>query len=341
MSDELIQLIGLVFLFFGFLLIEFVYFKIADRFSIIDKPNERSSHRTITIRGGGIIFPIAWLSYSLWNGLVFPWFTSGLLLISAISFLDDVKPQTVKVRFSIHMVSLILLFLEIQNWMPEFNLIWLIPGFIIITGIINAVNFMDGINGITGLYGLAFFIPFIPFWNPNSTVADLDLTNPISYVLAALLVFGIFNFRRKAKCFAGDVGSVSLAYLMVFFLIQKMSGFPGQEKLETLDWKYILFFAVYGVDSIMTILHRIKLKENIFKAHRKHLYQYLSNEMKWPHMVVALIYALVQLAINYWVSFYTISLLEGIILLGSLALLYVFIKWRILMSLSHIVDIKN
>ena len=105
-------------------------------------------------------------------------------------------------------------------------------------------------------------------------------------MMVAVLVFGVFNFRRKAKCFAGDVGAVSIAFVILFLL--------GRLILKTGDWSYIVFLAVYGVDSVLTIIHRLMLHENIGLPHRKHLYQIMANELKIPHMVVSLVYMLVQ-----------------------------------------------
>ena len=50
-------------------LAELFYFHIADKYNIIDKPNERSSHTRITLRGGGIIFYLGALAYFLTNQL--------------------------------------------------------------------------------------------------------------------------------------------------------------------------------------------------------------------------------------------------------------------------------
>jgi len=260
---------------------ELVYFRIADHFNIIDKPNERSSHSRITLRGGGIIFYIGVLVYFALNGFQYPWFFGGLTLISLISFADDIKPQSPKLRLIIHFFSMTLMFYQ---W-DLFSFPWYFAIFALIfcTGVINAYNFMDGINGITGVYStvVASGLLYIDVYQ----ISFIDLKF-IFILLLALLVFNIFNFRPKAICFAGDVGAISIAFILVFML--------GLLILKTGDLSYLVLLSVYGVDSILTILHRLILKENIFEPHRKHAYQIMANEMRIPQVLVSLFYALLQ-----------------------------------------------
>jgi UDP-N-acetylmuramyl pentapeptide phosphotransferase/UDP-N-acetylglucosamine-1-phosphate transferase len=276
------------------IVLEFVYFRVADRFNIIDKPNERSSHKGIVIRGGGIIFLFgAWL-YSAFYGFYFPWFLVGLTLVAAISFIDDMYSLPGSIRLIVQFVSIFLMLyqfsiLNCQSW-------WmLLVVWIVCVGIINAFNFMDGINGITGGYSLAVIVPLIyintrePFIDPNF----LFVTG------LGLLVFCFFNFREKAKCFAGDVGSVSIAFIVVFAL--------GKLILRTTDFTYILFLALYGVDSVLTICHRILLRERFGQAHRKHAFQLLTNELHFPHVMVSSLYMTLQLAISFGLIFLPVN----------------------------------
>ncbi|MGB4774736.1 MAG: glycosyltransferase family 4 protein [Daejeonella sp.] len=274
------------YIFFVFLLFitELFYFKLAEHFNIIDHPNDRSSHTTLTLRGGGIIFPIAILLYSAYFGFQYPYFICGLFLISFISFWDDLHTISNKIRLFLHLVSVSLLFVElgILNY-P----VWIIClSYILIIGTINAYNFMDGINGITGLYSLTAFITLY-FLNNSLHFISNDL---VIIIILALLVFLFFNFRTKAKCFAGDVGSVSISFILLFAI--------GLLMIRTGQLLYILFLAVYGVDTVLTILKRLLNKENIFEAHRSHAYQILSNERKKPQLMVSFAYAFLQLLIN-------------------------------------------
>lgn len=258
-----------------------IYFRIADHFNIIDKPNERSSHSRITLRGGGIVFYFGVLLWFLWSGFANPWFFAGLSLIALISFADDVKPQPSKLRLILHFLAMLLMFYQ---W-DLFHMPWYytLIALIVSTGIINAYNFMDGINGITGGYSL---VVVGALWYINTFQTTFTDNQLLYTLLLSLLVFNFFNFRKRAKCFAGDVGAVSIAFIIVFLL--------GLLMLKTGDLSYILLLAVYGVDSVLTIVHRIILRENIFEAHRKHAYQIMANELKIPHVIVSSIYMILQ-----------------------------------------------
>ena len=80
------------------LIAELVYFRIADRFNIIDKPNERSSHTSVVLRGGGIIFLIGMWVWSAFYGFQYPWFLAGLTLVAGVSFVDDIRSLPDSVR---------------------------------------------------------------------------------------------------------------------------------------------------------------------------------------------------------------------------------------------------
>jgi UDP-N-acetylmuramyl pentapeptide phosphotransferase/UDP-N-acetylglucosamine-1-phosphate transferase len=287
------------------------YFRLAVQFKIIDRPNQRSSHSRITIRGGGIIFPIALLFQALFSRFEFPLFTSGLLLISTVSFYDDMRPLSNKIRLIIHLIAVSLLFMQTDLLTYPVWIVILV--YILVIGTINAYNFMDGINGITGSYS---FITILSLYFINETHLVFVLNEWLIIVAISLLVFNFFNFRKKAKCFAGDVGSVSMAFIIIFFLLQLI--------LKTGDLKYIGFLLVYGIDSISTILFRLIRKENIFEAHRTHFYQYLTNVKSLPHLVVSALYMIVQLIVNLlifysdWdtVDFLIFIVVSGLVFLG-------------------------
>lgn len=264
------------------LVLELIYFKVADKLNIIDKPNQRSSHTHITLRGGGVVFYFGALLYFLFNGFSYPYFMLGLTLITVISFIDDIKSSSRLARLGVHVTAMLLMFYE---WGLFTNFPWwyILIALIFCTGIINAYNFMDGINGITGGYSLVLLIALMI---PNYTTTHYIDPNFLRVVLLAVIVFNLFNFRTRAKCFAGDVGSVTIAFILIFAL--------GKLILATGDLTYLIFLVVYGVDSVLTIIHRLMLKENIFDAHRKHAYQLLANELGWKHVVVSLLYMTLQ-----------------------------------------------
>ena len=291
---------------------ELFYFRVADKFNIIDKPNERSSHSRVTLRGGGIIFYFGALAYFLSNHWEYPWFMLALTLITFISFVDDVRSTSQGLRLVFHFTAMALMFYQ---WgLFSLSWWWIIIALIICTGIINAYNFMDGINGITGGYSLVILgaLAYI-----NSEITTFVEPVLINTVLCSVLVFCFFNFRKKAKCFAGDVGSVSIAFILLFLI--------GKLIIKTEDFSWIILLSVYGVDSVLTIIHRLMLHENIGLPHRKHMYQLMANELKIPHVGVSLIYmgaqALVILGYfcfvryGYWYLLGIIVLLSGIYVL--------------------------
>ena len=137
-------------------------------------------------------------------------------------------------------------------------------------GWINAFNFMDGINGITVLYSLSILV--VSYYL-NTQIYFMQ-TSLLLYTGIGLVVFGFYNVRKIAKSFAGDVGSVSIAFILAYIVINLI--------IYTKNWQYILIVSVYGIDTIVTLVQRLIRKENIFKAHRSHLYQYLANEKNIP-----------------------------------------------------------
>lgn len=269
-------------LFFCLLIAELIYFKIADKYNIIDKPNERSSHTDITLRGGGVVFILA-IIISFFLGYVSWPLAVGVVAVGVVSFIDDIKPLSQLPRFSVHLIAAILVIYDLG--VVEFGL-WVLPiALFLLIGWVNAFNFMDGINGITVLYALVSIIAFahMPYHQDS---LPLFITMGLS-----CLVFALFNVRKKAKAFAGDVGSIGMAIFLGYFLIKTFiaSGNLG----------YSLIVAVYSIDAIITILMRIKRKEKLLDPHRSHLYQYLANDMKVPHIRVSVIYAILQLGISY------------------------------------------
>ena len=269
------------------LIAELVYFRIADKCNIIDKPNERSSHTSIVLRGGGIIFLIGAWVWSGFFGFPYPWFLVGLTLIAGVSFVDDIRSLPDSVRLVAQFASAALAFyqLDILHW----SMWWIILlALIVYVGATNVINFMDGINGITAGYSLAVLIP-LALVNINGVFVEQSLI--ISTILASL-VFCIFNFRPKgkAKCFAGDVGSIGIAFIILFLL--------GNVMIRTTDITWLIFLLVYGVDGCLTIVHRIMLHENLGEAHRKHAYQIMANELKVGHVKVSLLYTVMQLVIS-------------------------------------------
>lgn len=324
------------------LVLELAYFKIADKYNIIDKPNERSSHSTIVLRGGGIIFLLgAWVwaiasllvpgfnEFQVTQGLggIYPFFLIGLTLVAGISFVDDVHSLPDSVRLVVQFTAAGLAFYQLGLF-DAFQVsggsmvsgivvpsLFILLALIVYVGATNIINFMDGINGITAGYALAVLVPLALLNGFSEVLVGSDaslvsggaallnasnISNSSSFVdqslvivsILSVLVFCIFNFRPKgkAKCFAGDVGSIGIAFIMLFLL--------GKVIIATGDFTYLIFLLIYGADGILTICHRIMLHENLGEAHRKHAYQLMCNELKIGHVKVSLLYMAMQLVVS-------------------------------------------
>ncbi len=267
------------------LVLELLYFRVADRFGIVDRPNERSSHTVLTRRGGGVIFPVGMLLFFLLSGFCYPWFFLGLMLVAVVEFADDIRSVPNSVRLVVQFAGMGLMFLQLGLFA---GLPWwyILVALVLCVGVVNVYNFMDGINGITGGYSLSVLLPLL-WLNSRLDFIDMRL---LGITVAAALVFCVFNFRKRALCFAGDVGSVSMAFIIVFAV--------GSLVLKTGDLSWLVLLVVYGVDAVLTICHRVMLHENLGVAHRKHAYQLMANELKLPHVLVSSMYALLQLAIS-------------------------------------------
>lgn len=302
-------LLTYIIIFVVLFVLELVYFQIADKFNIIDKPNERSSHSSIVLRGGGIIFLLGawvWAIASLCGGFdsslssnisaissCYPWFLLGLTLVAGASFVDDIHSLPDSVRLVVQFSAAALAFYQLGMLSDEWfdangaivGALLILLALIVYVGATNVINFMDGINGITAGYALAVLVPL-------ALVSDATDLSLIAVSILSVLVFCIFNFRPKgkAKCFAGDVGSIGIAFIMLFLI--------GKVIIATGDLTYLIFLLVYGVDGVLTICHRIMLHENLGEAHRKHAYQLMANELKIGHVKVSLLYMAMQLMVS-------------------------------------------
>ncbi|WP_435254335.1 MraY family glycosyltransferase [Tenacibaculum sp. A30] len=281
----------IVFLVLTFLSI--IYLKLADKLNIIDKPNHRSSHTSPTIRGGGILFFLAILIFFVSSGFQYPYFVLGVSLIAIVSFVDDIITLSSSFRLPFQFLAIVLCLYQI-GYSPN-DLLVLIPLLIVGVGFINIYNFMDGINGITGLYSIVSLLGILLI-NSKENIIDNNL---IVYSLMSLVVFGFYNFRKKARMFAGDIGSISIAVLLFFIGVY----FIKELKAPVI----ILLVAVYGADTILTIIYRKSIGESLTQAHRLHIYQKMVHTLNLSHLKVSTIYVLIQMIINT-IVYYTYDL---------------------------------
>jgi len=277
-------------------------------------------HKGATIRGGGIVISIAIIIFSLLSETPGWMFSFGMILIASVGFLDDVIDLSSKIRFPAQVVSI--LFILADLGMFHLNLACLALIVIVAAGILNAYNFMDGINGMTGGYSLIVLFSLV-FVNIN--VQYFISTSFLIVAILAVLTFNIYNFRNKAVCFAGDVGSLSVAFVVVYLLIKLI--------FESQQLGYLLFLTLYGIDTVFTIVQRLANKENIFEAHRKHLFQVIVRKTDMPHLYMSAIYMFIQALINFMVILILPMPLENQMIyfgiaLVILSLIYIGLKKR-------------
>jgi UDP-N-acetylmuramyl pentapeptide phosphotransferase/UDP-N-acetylglucosamine-1-phosphate transferase len=300
-----------------------LYISIAKQFKIVDVPNHRSSHSRVTIRGGGVIIPLIWFFWFVLNDYPLTYLTIALLILSIFGFWDDIKNLDLPIRIAAQIISFLLIWYQLfgnSNWT-----LWVLPIAIITIGALNAVNFMDGINGITGLYALAFFIPL-----------QLKFTNhffepsPWILLIIAILSFGFFNFRKNAICFLGDVGSLTIGLVFIFYILALIYGFNPLKINEVskgeFNISYLLLLSLYGIDVILTLFQRLFQGHKLSSPHRMHFYQILVNENNVPHLLVSFLYAFFQLLINIWVLWYTPTQFQSLLLILFQCIIYIILK---------------
>lgn len=270
---------------------------------VLDVPNERSSHIVPTPRGAGIGIVLAsllggvclyWLDTDV-HGVLEPWRIAGYMVaalaIALISWRDDIRPLSSRVRFVVHLAAAggaILAF----GWVTELTLFgyrlplgWLgLPLTILwIVGLTNIYNFMDGIDGLAGVQALLAGLGWAFLgWQVN----NLFVLGISACLFGSALAFLTFNWS-PAKIFMGDVGSAFLGYIFATMplLMHHITPKPGGA------WLLIGFalLAIFCWDSTLTICQRLLRRENIFQPHRSHLYQRLVRAGQ-SHSYVTLLY---------------------------------------------------
>ncbi|NNK82457.1 MAG: UDP-GlcNAc--UDP-phosphate GlcNAc-1-phosphate transferase [Flavobacteriaceae bacterium] len=311
--------------------LETIYIKVARIKNIKDDPNHRSAHSTPIIRGGGIVvFFSVFLYLFFFNADAnFLYFLSGIVLVSVISFVDDLIMLSSKVRLIVHFIAFSLIFysLELFNFSSALEMAVLLIVYLFSIGFLNIYNFMDGINGITFLNGLASYSTLLYL---NEYYLQFTDSNLLIVLILAIVVFGFFNFRKNAICFAGDIGSIAIGFSLIYFVLKLY--------LDTKNLLVLLVFLVYLLDGGLTIIERAYRKEDVFQAHKRHLYQLAVNDFKIGHLKIASIYFVLQLVINVLLIIVlqiTINkLLALTFIVISFTMLYVVIKYKLIKQLN-------
>jgi UDP-N-acetylmuramyl pentapeptide phosphotransferase/UDP-N-acetylglucosamine-1-phosphate transferase len=271
------------------LLLEYLYLRLAKKHKIFSTENERSSHSGEALIGGGLIFFFSFLLYSIFFNFPYPNLLLGAFLLAFISFVDDLGYVKHSYRLLVHLLALTLMIPELG--IGQYGYFFVLCIIILGVGVLNSFNFIDGINGMLALLSISVLGPLLylsysfPFIDPNLIIA----------IIISLVIFMFFNFRKNAICFAGDVGSIVIGYLIFIFIIALC--------ITRQSYFYLLLISVPGADAGMTLLFRIMNNENILLAHRTFLFHILILKGKLGHLTTSVIYSAAQLLISTGVLF--------------------------------------
>ncbi len=296
------------------------------RAKLLDIPNHRSSHTIPTPRGGGLGMLLAFvvaLPCLLWlepstDPLFVAQVVSVLFPLALIGYLDDLKSLPALTRYGIQLLSAGLAVLWFgpfpQPWLMNFgalgvgmSIVLTLIGF---TTLVNLTNFMDGLDGLVG--GISFIQFCFLAWY---------LSQPIWFVLAAAVVGFLWWNWPPAKIFMGDVGSTTLGGAMTLALLS------GSQQMATPSQSWALLALTLPItgDAIYTLFRRFMRHENLFQAHRSHIYQRLHQQgiapatLSLTYMGITVLTALALTRLGSWGALFSLALT---VVLGSLAEIY-------------------
>lgn len=254
-----------------------------ERREIVDVPNERSSHTRSTPRGGGLAIVVVTLA----GWLIFDWTVSGYwpvlpyvfgaMLIAVISWLDDLKSMPTLVRLAVHGAAALLAIRSFGYWhttsiplLNELDLGWIgLPlTFLWIVGLTNAYNFMDGVDGIAGLQAVVVGIG----WALLGWVGDQPHLSAMGLIIAGASLGFLAHNWPPARIFMGDVGSAFLGYTFAVLPLMIAHVPHGDARLALIG---ALLLWIFVFDTAFTFVRRALKRQNVFSAHRSHLYQRL------------------------------------------------------------------
>lgn len=259
-----------------------LYLYMARRYDVVSMPNERNLQSHPVITGAGVIFIIALVLWEIFFYRQYLFLFAGVMIVSIVSFADDVRNLSVVFRLLFQFLAAALVFCDID--VPLWVACLAVVPFV---GMSNIFNFMDGINGMHAFMSL---VVLVSLYLAN---CGIHFVEPSLLLLLAfsVVVFAVPNVC--GKCFCGDVGSIGLSYILLFLIARIV--------VVTGDLSWLLFVSVYAFDGISTIVRRLFLHENIFRPHRHHLYQWMVDSLNIHPLIVSSVYALLQLAISGFV----------------------------------------
>ena len=247
----------------------------AHRWKWLDHPTHRGMHDRPMPRGGGLAIVLVALAVMLWCR----WYVVAVAgaAIAIVSFIDDIRSLPNKTRFAVQAGAALAALASIgcihRIGRIELGAFGCLVAFLWIVGLTNGYNFMDGIDGIAGIQGVVAGLGFF-------LLGDGDL-RLIGIAVSAASAGFLFHNWSPARIFMGDVGAAFLGYLFAVMAIRTPGGFLVG----------ILFVWPFVLDTSLTLARRALKRENIFTAHRSHLYQRMV-QSGFSHAQVATLYAL-------------------------------------------------
>ena len=277
-----------ILLFLILLVAETVYYALAKTLKIGVEAGIRSSHTGFQLTGGGIVFILALILCACFYPQLFAHhrlFIIGAIVLATISFIDDIKNISPALRL---LIQILVVGVTFNHFLVNGNYDIFILIMLFGIGFVNAFNFMDGISGITGSYSIVALLSLYYGFSIDPQGGPYLIL--IISLVVAVIVFCIFNFQKKSMLFCGDVGAITMGFILTYLMVNLI--------LINFDPTTVVLFLVYGVDTSLTIIQRIFKGDDIMMPHRLHLYQILVNQWGITHAVVSTIYSALQLTIN-------------------------------------------
>ena len=299
------------------------------RFGINDIPNHRSSHLKETSKGGGIGVLIVLIMTSMILSISIGFWLPSLIIAIVSFWGGDQRRFSPETRLFMHFTCSLffLIFLGFSKTISLNYILLCVPLSIFIVGTSNFYNFMDGIDGMAGITGVAGFL-LLAIYSYNAGINE-----PYGVLCIALgfacIGFLFFNIPR-ARVFLGDIGSILLGFVfacLIIILSDNVTDFIVMTG----------FFLPFYFDEIFTMVKRIHNGDSLTKAHRKHIYQLLANELSVTHWKIALSYGVIQLFIGF-TAIYTSS--KGLLCLFLLYIMYCCIFVYIAIEINKKVVVK-